>query len=409
MNGQLFKTLLELHFATQMGGGSDDRGTQAKALANAYHLANVGQTTTPFGAPLINADKEPIETFAKLSFDINFYGAKVKSTGFTILAVIDNILKSLQSGSKIDVSFITSVFNSEIDGLFRALPKLLEFLKPIIKGLVDSLINTVISDLLNAIPGQDTFKKAISTITKIANKVKGIIESIDVQGIASTVMATGFCLYWLTAKFSPMPPMPPCIAPTSGVTVILPGFPIPLNSDIKNMATKNNTTSSAISQYYNALIKHQLTVGGFYLGSVPTPIGIVPAPPIPWFALLSMPLPEIKLPKILDTNLDGIKDKASGALSGVRDRARAAASSGTSGVLGGGGQSGGIARPLGSPPSGTSQGGTPSPPPSPPPASPPSPPSAPTGGVNPANIPGSTRDTQVLSAFNNIAGGVFGG
>lgn len=405
MNGQLFKTLLELHFATQMGGGSDDRGTQAKALANAYHLANVGQTTTPFGAPLINADKQPIETFAKLSFDINFYGAKVKSTALSILAVINNILKSLREGSKIDVSFITSILNSEIDGLFRSLPKLLQFLKPIIKGLVDSLINTVISDLLNAIPGQDTFKKAISNITKIANKVKGIIESIDVQGIAATVMATGFCLYWLTAKFSPMPPMPPCIAPTSGVTVILPGFPIPLNSDIKNMATKNNTTSSAISQYYNALIKHQLTVVGFYLGSVPTPIGIVPAPPIPWVSLLSIPLPEIKLPKILDTNLDGIKDKASGALSGVRDRARTASSGGKSGS-----SSGGVVRPLGS-----TSTGTPPPPPSPPPVSPPSPPSpppaqpGPTGGVNPANIPGSTRDTQVLSAFNNIAGGVFGG
>jgi len=341
MNGQLFKTLLELHFASQLAGGNGDRDSQAKALANAYHLANVGQTTTPFGAPLINADKESIQTFAKISFDINFYGSKVKSTGFTILAVIDNILKSLQGGSKIDVSFITSILNSEVDGLFKSLPKLLQFLKPIIRGLVDSLISTVISDFLNAIPGQDTFKKAISTITKISNKVKGIIESIDVQGIAATVMATGFCLYWLSAKFSPMPPMPPCIAPTSGVTVILPGFPIPLNSDIKNMATKNNTTSSAISEYYNALIKHQLTVVGFYLGSVPTPIGIVPAPPIPWISLLSMPLPEIKLPKILDTNLDGIKDKASGALSGVRDRARAAASSGKSGLTGGTGTGGG--------------------------------------------------------------------
>ena len=53
-----------------------------------------------------------------------------------------------------------------------------------------------------------------------------------------TLMATGFCMYWVSSAFTPLPPMPPMIAPTTGVTVLFPGVPIGLDKAIKKECSK---------------------------------------------------------------------------------------------------------------------------------------------------------------------------
>jgi len=126
-----------------------------------------------------------------------------------------------------------------------------------------------------------------------------------------TLMATGFCLYWLKATWSPVPPMPPMIAPTSGVQVLLPGLPKPLDSQLKS-TFKHKQSEEALSDFANALVTHLLTVAGIYSGifyppGSPSPVPLV----LPWAALLSLPSLSLKIPDLLknqDTDGDGIPD-----------------------------------------------------------------------------------------------------
>lgn len=126
-----------------------------------------------------------------------------------------------------------------------------------------------------------------------------------------TLMATGFCLYWIASNFSPVPPMPPMFAPTTGVQVLFPGVPIGFDKTLKEVFN-NTDVEAALSSLANALVAHQLTVAGIYSGlipSVPSPLPLV----LPWVALLSLPSVSVKPPDILnntDTDKDGIPDNS---------------------------------------------------------------------------------------------------
>ena len=67
MNAATFNALLTPYFESQL---PKSRSDAADAIATAYHLSNIGQTTTFFGAPLLNADKSILKTFIELSLDI---------------------------------------------------------------------------------------------------------------------------------------------------------------------------------------------------------------------------------------------------------------------------------------------------------------------------------------------------
>ena len=119
-----------------------------------------------------------------------------------------------------------------------------------------------------------------------------------------TLMATGFCLYWLGSTFTPMPPMPPMFAPVLGTQVIFPGVPVGFDKALKE--TFNNTdVEPALTSFANALVAHQLTIMGVYTGlapGFPSPIPLV----LPWTSMLSIPGISPKVPKILDdTDTDG--------------------------------------------------------------------------------------------------------
>lgn len=124
-----------------------------------------------------------------------------------------------------------------------------------------------------------------------------------------TLMALGFCLYWVSSTFSPMPPMPPMFAPTTGVQVLFPGLAKPLDKELKKALSnrsKDGDMDAAMSQFANALIKHQLTVAGIYSGlfyppGSPTPVPLV----LPWASLLSLPAIGISIPDNLLTDSDG--------------------------------------------------------------------------------------------------------
>jgi hypothetical protein len=256
-------------------------------MVNAYHLSNIGQTTTPFGAPLLNADKSILKTFVKLSLDINFYGGQLQSTLSEVLSTIRGAIQAAESGIKTAVKDAQKSVNNTIDRLVSSLPAPLLFVSPILK----SLIGGIFKDLLEA------GSNKLGEVYKCMKKLQGMIDLLDVSKIAYLVMATGYCLYWITAKMSPVPPMPPCIGPTTGAIILLPGLPVPLNSDLSKTFSKGNTVLQAIGKLYNSLVLHQLTVAGVYLGIIPFFPSPIPGPPIPWFSMLNIPFPNINFSK----------------------------------------------------------------------------------------------------------------
>lgn len=156
---------------------------------------------------------------------------------------------------------------------------------------------------------KDTLKQFLS----LGLQVNFHLTSTDPDSVEPgfTLMATGFCLYWLKSTWTPMPPMPPMIAPTTGVQVLIPGLPKPLDKALKS-TFKHKEIEESLSDFSNALVAHLLTIGGIYSGlfyppGSPSPIPLV----LPWTSLLSLPSLSLKVPDLLknqDTDKDGTPD-----------------------------------------------------------------------------------------------------
>lgn len=99
------------------------------------------------------------------------------------------------------------------------------------------------------------------------------------------VIALGFVSYWAGAVFNPLPPAPPCVAPTVGVQVMFPGEPLSLAKGIKKSFQIGNA-ETGINLFMLALQTHMKTISGTYMGLIPSPTGVLPSPPIPWVGIL---------------------------------------------------------------------------------------------------------------------------
>lgn len=280
MNFATLQAFLTPYFESYASTGISD---SADKISTAYHLSNIGQTTTPFGAPLINADKSILKIFLELGLNINYYGGVIKSRTSAIIGYALGAVDAFNSGAKEQINIYKKGAMDQINSIVSSLPAPLAFIGPIINALIDQIFQTILTSV----------GTVASTVISLIKKLQGIIDSIDVQTIAYTTMATGFSLYWLTAQFAPMPPMPPCIAPSPGVQLLFPGTPIPLNSDLKNTFAGSQAAADAVRKLYNASISHQFTIFGIYLGLIPTPLGPFGPVPIPWFTLLNIPIPGI--------------------------------------------------------------------------------------------------------------------
>lgn len=278
-----------------------DLSDAADKIATAYHISNIGQTTTPFGSPLINGDRESLKFFIELGLKINFYGGQIKSQVSSIAKYALGAIDAFNSGAKNQIGIFQDGAIKQVTSLISGLPAPLAFIGPILAGLVRDIFSGILSSDDKVPPG----------ITSLIKKLKGILDIIDVSAIAYGCMSIGFCLYWVSAQFSPMPPMPPCIAPSPGVQILFPGTPVPLNSDLKDTFAGAQSVSDAIRKLYNSSIGHQFTIAGLYTGLVPSPLGPVGPVPIPWFSLINIPLPPIPSPsQLIDSAKDNIIDKA---------------------------------------------------------------------------------------------------
>ena len=72
----------------------------------------------------------------------------------------------------------------------------------------------------------------------------GLTSYLPVVEPGWTLMANGFCLYWTTATFTPLPPMPPTVAPLAGTQVLFPGTPSILDIGLKVAFTQGDLTKA---------------------------------------------------------------------------------------------------------------------------------------------------------------------
>lgn len=115
----------------------------------------------------------------------------------------------------------------------------------------------------------------------------GLVKYLPVVEPGWTMMANGFCMYWATATFTPLPPMPPIISPLQGTQVIFPGTPMGLDVGLKVAFTQGDL-DKALNILSLILIAHQLTIAGTYNGlipSFPSPVPFI----MPWVVILSIP------------------------------------------------------------------------------------------------------------------------
>lgn len=115
----------------------------------------------------------------------------------------------------------------------------------------------------------------------------GLVKYLPVVEPGWTMMANGFCMYWATAMFTPLPPMPPIVSPLQGTQVIFPGTPTGLDVGLKVALTQGDL-DNALNILSLVLMAHQLTIAGTYNGLIPT----VPSPVpfiMPWVVILSIP------------------------------------------------------------------------------------------------------------------------
>jgi hypothetical protein len=89
----------------------------------------------------------------------------------------------------------------------------------------------------------------------------GLVKYLPVVEPGWTMMANGFCMYWATATFTPIPPMPPIVSPLQGTQVIFPGSPSGLDIGLKVALTQGDLDNTL-----NILSLVKLTATSRYAG-----------------------------------------------------------------------------------------------------------------------------------------------
>lgn len=298
MNSDLFKSLLKPYWESKTTQDFDEAASQ---IANAYHLSNVGDTRTFFGATLISANTDILKTFISIGLNVNFMlKSDILNKPITeyiptdvvigkILETIKGELTSLGLGDIQNLPVNDLKQFALLIGIQTPKANTSEELVDEIKVKLESLEPSELSDtptnnLVN-------FAKNVLGINDIPgigsiDDVKSAIETVT-NNLGFRLMATGVCLYWITAKFSPMPPMPPMISPLNGVNVLFPGLPTSLGESIQNAFSKTEI-DDILTDLLNAFTEHLLTIGGIYSGYIAAGTVLVPMV-LPWISLIGTP------------------------------------------------------------------------------------------------------------------------
>lgn len=155
----------------------------------------------------------------------------------------------------------------------------------------DFAMQTATTLLGNTVTG-GTNKSALKSAFETAYTMQ--LNSPTTLSIAPyTIIAGGVVAYWVGAQFSAAPPHPPCVSPTVGITLLIPGLPVPLNAALMgafNIGLTIPEVTAAASTIAGLLVTaftaHLMTMTGLFTGLIPSSAGPVPGPPIPWVGVI---------------------------------------------------------------------------------------------------------------------------
>lgn len=231
-------------------------------FSTAFSRSTLNIATTSFGQPLIYGNYNSIKTAIKLFLDFN-------------RNIEANIEKLNQSVNALNKAFENINQNfSEIE-----LP---ENTHPLLKSILRPKIQEINKQI------KQSNQQTNDELEKIKNQIEGFkkyIDNLNVSMVPYIFLEYSFISFWLTCKFSSLPPIPPTVAPLFGTVVIVPGIPGILSVAFKSAFTSKDPSNAAII-ITEGIKSHAATVSGTYSGLIPSPAGTLPSPPIPWIGVI---------------------------------------------------------------------------------------------------------------------------
>lgn len=235
-------------------------------FSNIYSRSTLNLATTTTGQVLIagnfNLIKNSMNSFLNFNRDIDRNIRKVESSLGSIKKVLSDVGKLGESQTP------TISIPSDIHPIIKPI------LVPYIKNINSNI------DSIN--------KNSSSTTEELTAEIESFqkfIDDLNFEMIPYIFLETAFISFWSTVKFSPLPPIPPAVAPLFGITVLSPGIPGILSTGFK-LGFSAKDSSKAATIITNSLQAHAKTISGTYSGLIPSPTGTVPSPPIPWIGVV---------------------------------------------------------------------------------------------------------------------------
>lgn len=285
----IFQTDLETIFKLKQ---SKDFSDFSDKFTSAFSNSTLNLASTTFGQQLTYANYDTIKNAMKLFLDFNknietnLQKIKISLknlTEFTNEIKVSEIKTVTSNGEEIKYKVIVpkKLKNNE-DKNSSEIIDLPTGIHPFLKTLISPLIRELNKNL-NEIDIDD--KDSLVQLNKSIQKLQNFVNNIDFGMIPYLFLETSFILFWTTAKFSPLPPIPPTLSPLFGTLVLIPGIPGVLSLGFKSAFTSKDP-STAAKIITTSLQTHASTISGTYSGLIASPTGLIPSPPIPWVGVV---------------------------------------------------------------------------------------------------------------------------
>lgn len=234
----------------------------SEKFTDAFSRSTLNLATTSFGQLLTYGNYPLIKSSIKSFLDFN----RSIDTNIERLKIsLDELLKTVNE------------INTETKTI--ALPT---GIHPFLKKIISPTLN----DLNKKINSLDSLNpNTAENLEQSVEKFKNDISNLNLELIPYIFLESAFITFWSTAKFSPLPPIPPTISPLFGISILTPGIPGILSIAFKN-AFKSKDPGIAATIITTALESHSKTVSGIYSGFIASPTGPIPSPPIPWVGVI---------------------------------------------------------------------------------------------------------------------------
>lgn len=261
-------------------------------FSSAFSRSTLNLASTPFGQPLIYGNYDVIKSAIRSFLDFN---KNIETNLQKIQISLDSLSKFTNEITVSEIKTITSdgekikyrinIPRKKTDQLDENSTDIIDLpsdIHPFLRKLISPLIRELNKNL-NEIDSEN--KESLNKLNKNIDDLNKLISSLDFGMIPYLFLELAVISFWSTAKFSPIPPTPPTIAPLFGTAIITPGIPGILSISFKSAFTSKDPEKAAeiITKGFEA---HAKTISGTYSGLIAGPTGPIPSAPIPWVGII---------------------------------------------------------------------------------------------------------------------------